>query len=190
MPAIDFWHPMDELNRKQQKTDPKFTLTSKDRVHPGPAGHLLMAYLFLDQTGAPRDVWRLSLDAKTSQVLSQTNCEATALTSSPKSLTFSNRELALHSPVSRMQRMSSPGFLLMNDSISRLFRFPISRQETTNSKSIKSRLANTPPPNSKKELTLVSTPRHPNPRNPRRLPPFVRSTTPLAIPSEPSVGLR
>ena len=98
MPAVDFWHPMDELNRKLQKADPKFTLTSKDRVHPGPAGHLLMAYLFLDQTGAPRDVWRLSLDAKTSQVLSQRNCEATALTSSPKSLTFSNRELALPFP--------------------------------------------------------------------------------------------
>jgi alkaline phosphatase/alkaline phosphatase D len=98
MPAVDFWHPMDELNRKRQKTDPKFTLTSKDRVHPGPAGHLVMAYLFLDQTGAPQDVWRLSLDAKTSQVLSQTNCEATALNSDPKSLTFSNRELALPFP--------------------------------------------------------------------------------------------
>ena len=98
MPAVDFWHPMDELNRKKQKADPKFTLTSKDRVHPGPAGHLLMAYLFLDQTGAPQDVWRLSLDAKTSQVLSQTNCEATGLNSDPKSLTFSNRELALPFP--------------------------------------------------------------------------------------------
>jgi lysophospholipase L1-like esterase len=98
MPAVDFWHPMDELNRKHQKTDPKFTLTSKDRVHPGPAGHLVMAYLFLDQTGAPQDVWRLSLDAKTPQVLSQTNCEATALNSDPKRLTFSNRELALPFP--------------------------------------------------------------------------------------------
>jgi lysophospholipase L1-like esterase len=98
MQAVDFWHPMDELNRRMQKTDPKFTLTSKDRVHPGPAGHLLMAYLFLDQTGAPQDVWRLSLDAKTSQVLSQTNCEVTALNSDPKCVTFSNRELALPFP--------------------------------------------------------------------------------------------
>jgi alkaline phosphatase D len=98
MPAVDFWHPMDELNRKMQKADPKFTLTSKDRVHPGPAGHLLMAYLFLDQTGAPQDVWRLLIDAKFSKVLSQTNCEATGLNSDPKSLTFSNRELALPFP--------------------------------------------------------------------------------------------
>jgi alkaline phosphatase D len=98
MPAVDFWHPMDELNRKMQKADPKFTLTSKDRVHPGPAGHLLMAYLFLDQTGAPQDVWRLLVDAKSSKVLSQTNCEATALTSNPNSLTFSNRELAFPFP--------------------------------------------------------------------------------------------
>ena len=98
MPAIDFWHPMDELNRKMQKSDPKFTLTSKDRVHPGPAGHLLMAYLFLDQTGAPQDVWRLSIDAKSAKVLSQTNCEATALTLNPKGFTFTNRELALPFP--------------------------------------------------------------------------------------------
>lgn len=98
MPVVDFWHPMDELNRKRQKTDPKFTLTSKDRVHPGPAGHLLMAYLFLDQTGATQDVWRLSLDAKSSQILSQTNCEASALISNERSLTFSNWELALPFP--------------------------------------------------------------------------------------------
>ena len=98
MPAVDFWHPMDELNRKMQKSDPKFTLTSKDRVHPGPAGHLLMAYLFLDQTGAPQDVWRLSIDAKSSKVLSQTNCEAKGLASNPKGLTFSNHELALPFP--------------------------------------------------------------------------------------------
>jgi len=98
MPAIDFWHPMDELNRKMQKSDPKFSLTSKDRVHPGPAGHLLMAYLFLDQTGAPQDVWRLSIDAKSAKVLFQTNCEATALISNPQSFAFSNRELALPFP--------------------------------------------------------------------------------------------
>ena len=98
MPVVDFWHPMNELNRKMQKSDPKFTLTSKDRVHPGPAGHLLMAYLFLDQTGAPQDVWRLSVDAKSSKVLSQANCKATALTSNPKGVTFTNRELALPFP--------------------------------------------------------------------------------------------
>ena len=98
MPAVDFWHPMDELNRKMQKRDPKFTLTCKDRIHPGPAGHLVMAYLFLDQTGAPRDVWRLSLNAKSSQVLSQSNCQATALNYDSKSLTFTNREFALPFP--------------------------------------------------------------------------------------------
>ncbi len=97
-PAVDFWHPMDELNRKMQRSDPKFTLTSKDRVHPGPAGHLLMAYMFLDQTGAPQDVWRLSIDAKSFKVLSQTNCEAKGLATNPKGLTFSNHELALPFP--------------------------------------------------------------------------------------------
>lgn len=98
MSAVDFWHPMDELNRKEQKNNPKFTLTSKDRVHPGPAGHLIMAYLFLEQTGAPREVWRLGLDAKEGKIVSQTNCAASALTLAPDSLTFSNQEFALPFP--------------------------------------------------------------------------------------------
>jgi hypothetical protein len=99
VPVVDFWHPMNEINQKQQQADPAFTLIGKDRIHPGPMGHLVMAYLFLDQTDAPQDVWRLSIDAKSKTVLEQKNAEATNLEGTPSGLAFSNKEMALPFPV-------------------------------------------------------------------------------------------
>jgi hypothetical protein len=96
--AVDFWHPLNEISEKGKKADPAFTLTRKDRVHPEAATHLVMAYLFLDQTGAPSDVWRLSIDATKSTVVSQNNCEASELECKEDRVTFSNRELALPWP--------------------------------------------------------------------------------------------
>jgi hypothetical protein len=99
IPVVDFWHPMNEINTKRQQADPTFTLIGKDRIHPGPMGHLVMAYLFLDQTNAPQDVWRLAIDAKSPKVLEQTNTEASNLTATPSSLSFSNKEFALPFPL-------------------------------------------------------------------------------------------
>lgn len=97
--VVDFWHPMNEINTQRQQVDPQFTLIGKDRIHPGPMGHMVMAYLFLDQTGAPQDVWRLSIDAKSSKVLEQKNTEASNLAATPASLSFSNKEMALPFPL-------------------------------------------------------------------------------------------
>jgi hypothetical protein len=58
-----------------------------------------MAYLFLDQTIAPQDVWRLSIDAKSPRVLEQKNTEASNLAATPASLSFSNKEMALPFPL-------------------------------------------------------------------------------------------
>jgi hypothetical protein len=89
---------MNEINEKHQQADPSFTLIGKDRIHPGPMGHLVMAYLFLDQTNAPQDVWRLSIDAKSKTFLEQKNTEATNLEATPSGLAFSNKEMALPFP--------------------------------------------------------------------------------------------
>jgi len=97
-PVVDLWHPMNEINTKRQQADPQLTLIGKDRIHPGPMGHLVMAYLFLDQSGAPQDVWRLAIDAKTSKVLEQKNTEASNLVVTPAGLNFSNKEMALPFP--------------------------------------------------------------------------------------------
>ena len=99
IPVVDFWHPMNEINRTRQQTDASFTLVGKDRVHPGAIGHLVMAYLFLDQTNAAQDVWRISMDAKPNVVLEQKNAEVTDLVTTPAGLTFSSKEMALPFPL-------------------------------------------------------------------------------------------
>ena len=98
-PVVDLWHPMNEINTKRQLADPQFTLIGKDRIHPGPMGHMVMAYLFLEQTGAPQDVWQLEIDAKTQKVLEQKNTEASNLVVTPARLSFSNKEMALPFPL-------------------------------------------------------------------------------------------
>jgi lysophospholipase L1-like esterase len=99
IPVVDFWHPMNEINRTRQQEDASFTLVGKDRVHPGSIGHLVMAYLFLDQTNAAQDVWRISMDAKPNVVLEQKNAEVTDLVTTPAGLTFSSKEMALPFPL-------------------------------------------------------------------------------------------
>ena len=99
IPVIDFWHPMNEINTQRQQADPTFTLIGKDRIHPGPIGHMVMAYLFLDQTNAAKDVWRLAMDAKSPKVLEQKNTEVSNLVATPAGLSFSNKEMALPFPL-------------------------------------------------------------------------------------------
>ncbi|WP_432327281.1 hypothetical protein ACRQ5D_27590 [Mucilaginibacter sp. P25] len=43
---VDFYHPMTEINLREQAKDSTFSLTPNDRVHPDNDGHLVMAYLF------------------------------------------------------------------------------------------------------------------------------------------------
>ena len=59
---IDFHGPMTRLDRERQRTDPAFTVVGPDRVHPGSAGHLVMAWLFLTAQRAPALVSRVEMD--------------------------------------------------------------------------------------------------------------------------------
>lgn len=51
-----------------KKADPAFTIIGPDRVHPGPPGHLMMAWLFLKAQGAPALVSRVAIDATAGRV--------------------------------------------------------------------------------------------------------------------------
>jgi lysophospholipase L1-like esterase len=99
IPVVDFWHPMNEINRTRRQADASFTLVGKDRVHPDPIGHLVMAYLFLDQTSAEQDVWRISLDAEANVIVEQKNAEVADLVTTPAGLTFASKEMALPFPL-------------------------------------------------------------------------------------------
>jgi hypothetical protein len=52
---VDVWAPLDNLVLEQRKSDPTFTLVP-DSVHPGPAGHVVMAMAIIHDLGLPRQV--------------------------------------------------------------------------------------------------------------------------------------
>lgn len=75
---------MTEITLREQRRDSTFTLTSNDRIHPGNAGHFVMAWLFLKQQGlAGKPVADIEINATTSKVQRSENCILTALSVAP-----------------------------------------------------------------------------------------------------------
>jgi lysophospholipase L1-like esterase len=62
--TVNFYGVMNEINAREQKKDPNYTLIGKDRIHPGPVGHFVMAYTFLKAQNMPREVAVISVNAK------------------------------------------------------------------------------------------------------------------------------
>lgn len=60
--TVDYWTIMTELNQQVQKQNPSASLTSNDRVHPGPTGHFVMAYQFLKTENAPQFVAKMHVE--------------------------------------------------------------------------------------------------------------------------------
>lgn len=72
---LDFNAPMVAMNRKQQQTDPAFTLIGSDRIHPDNDGHMAMAYLFLQAQGmVGRKVADMEVDALKGKATKSGNC--------------------------------------------------------------------------------------------------------------------
>jgi len=74
--CVDFYEPMDRLNRQMQAANPAFTLVGPDRIHPGAPGHLVMTYLLLRAQRAPSLVSRVTVDAASRRVVTVENGEA------------------------------------------------------------------------------------------------------------------
>jgi lysophospholipase L1-like esterase len=101
---VDFHGPMGTLNRSLQRRDPTATLISAGRVHPGPVGHLVMAYLMLKAAGERPLVAKLSVDATT---LRSTGCEhgeVSAIRSYDGGIEFTARAHALPFPTAAESR--------------------------------------------------------------------------------------
>ncbi len=72
---LDFNAPMVAMNRKQQQTDPAFTLIGSDRIHPDNDGHMAMAYIFLQAQGmVGRKVADMEVDALKGKATKSGNC--------------------------------------------------------------------------------------------------------------------
>ncbi|MES1167439.1 MAG: SGNH/GDSL hydrolase family protein [Pseudomonadota bacterium] len=97
--VVDFYGPMNRFTQARQTKDPKFTMVGPDRIHPGPAGHLALAYLFLRAQGASADVARLSIDASTAKVTGSVRGSASNVRAPGAGLTFTWAERALPFPI-------------------------------------------------------------------------------------------
>ncbi len=96
---VDFNGPMEALNAAGQAKDPAFTIVGADRVHPGPVGHLVMAYLFLRAQGHAPTVAGMRIDAARCAVREQDNCEIAQLALADGTLSFTCLEKALPFPL-------------------------------------------------------------------------------------------
>lgn len=103
---VDFLRPMTEITLREQRKDSAFTLTSSDRIHPGNAGHFVMAWLFLKQQGlAGKPVADMVIDAGTRKVRKAENCQLSALTVTPGEVRVEYLAASLPFPQDTVSRM-------------------------------------------------------------------------------------
>lgn len=103
---VDFFHPMTEINLREQKKDSTFTLTGSDRIHPGNAGHFVMAYLFLKAQGlGDKPVADIGIDAVSGKVDRSANCRITNLSATSKVIRFDYLAASLPFPVDTFPRL-------------------------------------------------------------------------------------
>src|SRR5258708_3879078 len=104
---VDFLRPMTEITLREQKKDSTFTLTGSDRIHPGNAGHFVMAWLFLKQQGlAGKPVADVVIDAAAAKTERSDNCRISALSVTPGDLRFDYLAFSLPFPQDSIPRLS------------------------------------------------------------------------------------
>lgn len=103
---VDLSHPMTKINETQQKKNPSYTSTGPDRIHPGSAGHLIMAYLFLkDQGLAGLPVADFTIDAGSNKANKAENCNITDISHQGNTLSFQYLAKSLPFPIDTQPRV-------------------------------------------------------------------------------------
>jgi lysophospholipase L1-like esterase len=102
--VVDLHGPMTAFNVQRQENDPGYTLIGPDRVHPGPPGHLMMAWLFLKSQEAPSLVSAVTFDAATGRVTKAANASVSEIQRRGDGWSFTVLEKALPFPVDEKAR--------------------------------------------------------------------------------------
>jgi endoglucanase len=103
--TVDYWTIMYSINQEQQKVNPAFTLTSKDRVHPEAMGHFVMFYQFLKDKKAPQSVSKIAISKGKKNSKLSMNCEIQFVEKIPSGMKFKVLERSLPFPtVSNQQK--------------------------------------------------------------------------------------
>jgi lysophospholipase L1-like esterase len=82
VPFVDRFDPyMAMITRARAMTPPENVGAGLDAVHPGPAGHAIMAWCILKELGAPGDVSSATIDVATGKVVASDKCRISDVTS-------------------------------------------------------------------------------------------------------------
>ncbi|HTH49567.1 MAG TPA: SGNH/GDSL hydrolase family protein [Candidatus Limnocylindria bacterium] len=95
---VDQFDTYMKLMMDARAADPKAFIGAGDAVHPGPAGHTLMAWAVLKGLGATADVSRATVDFKTKSVTSE-RCRVEHLTVADGKVAFDRLDDALPMPI-------------------------------------------------------------------------------------------
>lgn len=102
---VDFFHPMTAINEREQKTNPGYTNTGTDRIHPGSAGHFIMAYIFLKAQGLESNIANVSVDAARGRLVKSENATVSAIKKSPTGISFEYLAKSLPYPIDTVPRV-------------------------------------------------------------------------------------
>ncbi len=112
LPVVDYWTILHDINAEVQQKDSMATIIGPDRVHPGSAGHLIMAYQFLKTTHAPQYVSEIVVDHKKNQCK---NAVVTDFVQGKDGCSFKVKENALPFPTSEGQKQGLELIPFVND---------------------------------------------------------------------------
>jgi len=103
---VDFFHPMTDINVREQQKNPAYTNTGPDRIHPGSAGHFIMAYLFLKAQGlAGTPVADVAVNVKTGKVTRAVNARISRVKADNGMLSFDYLAKSLPYPIDTAARV-------------------------------------------------------------------------------------
>jgi lysophospholipase L1-like esterase len=103
---VDLLGPMLSITQREQIKKPDFTLTGPDRIHPGSAGHFVMAYLFLKTQGlAGKAVADVSIDAIRQKLVKSDNADINSLKTNRSGLSFNYLAKSLPFPIDTLPRV-------------------------------------------------------------------------------------
>ena len=99
-PYVDLYYPMMDMNLKEQKKDPTYSILGEGRVHPGTGGYLIMASLFLKNQGlAGKPIADVAVDAQNSKVEKSENSNVYLLDAKPEKVSFEYKAKSLPFPI-------------------------------------------------------------------------------------------
>lgn len=99
LPVVDCHATMTAMNLACQALDPTSTIINQDRVHPGPPGSLVMAWLLLKTCRAPALVSQVTLDARTRTLVAHERAEVDHLVWDRSTISFTVTEESLPWPI-------------------------------------------------------------------------------------------